>query len=270
MEEIKDLDELKKIELNILLFVDKVCKENDIQYSLAFGTALGAVRHKGFIPWDDDIDIAMTRPNYNKLLNILDNLNDKNFKCLHFGDAHPDYYFPYAKVVDLNTTLKEDNLKGIKDYGVWIDIFPVDKVPNKGAKKAINKCKNYQTLACIVPQEKFKKSKTSSLASFLKLFVYPIAKMHKFSYWLKKAEKIQTKHNLEDCDFVADYNAHLREKAKLPKSFFEELTEIEFEGHKFPIVKDYDKYLTILYGDYMKLPPEEKRVSAHDFVAYKK
>ena len=96
MIEIKDLKEIQKIGLNTLKFIDKVCKENDIKYSLCAGTALGAIRHKGFIPWDDDIDIMMTRENYDKFLNIMDNLQDKNYKCLHFGKKFPNYFYRFC------------------------------------------------------------------------------------------------------------------------------------------------------------------------------
>ena len=133
MEENLKLEEMKKVEIEILKKIDEVCSENNIVYSLAGGSAIGAVRHKGFIPWDDDIDIMMLREDYDKLQNVM---NDKDYKGIKLLSINNDenFPYPYMKAVSLNTTGKEIGIDKIKDYGVFIDIFPVDKVPTDGKK----------------------------------------------------------------------------------------------------------------------------------------
>ena len=112
--------DIKKICLDILVEFDAFCRKNNLKYSLAYGTAIGAVRHSGYIPWDDDIDVMMPRSDYEKLLSIFS--NDGNYKL--FNDSMPDYYYQYAKIVDVNYPIKEFNRKE-KLMGLWIDIFPV-------------------------------------------------------------------------------------------------------------------------------------------------
>ena len=121
--DIMTLDEVKQVELEILEYVDKICKENNIQYSLAYGTMLGAVRHKGFIPWDDDIDILLKREEYEKLLRILYSKTDEKYQVFSLKDE--GYWYSYAKVTDTRTIIVEKNDRNMKEC-VYIDIFPID------------------------------------------------------------------------------------------------------------------------------------------------
>ena len=139
MQEIKTVEELQKIELEILKYIDKVCKENNLTYFLAYGTLIGAIRHKGFIPWDDDVDIQMPRDDYNKLCDILKEENGR-YKLLDHKEGL-GYIYPFAKVIDSNTRLIETGLTETVNMGVYIDIFPIDGTPNdfKKRKKYLKK-----------------------------------------------------------------------------------------------------------------------------------
>ena len=265
MKEIKDVKEIQKIGLNILKYVDKICKANNIPYSLCAGTALGAVRHGGFIPWDDDIDIMMTRENYNKFLEIMDKTSSNQFKCIH----HPDYYNFFAKVVDTSTKLEENNTKNHPDMGVFVDVFPLDKMKDSMKGKDIKKVYNYQILSSLASSKKFIKSNHGFLRTCLKFCVYLYAKLFGSKHWINKFNKKATKLQNQNTNLIGMYDDYL-ERTIFNKSMFENFTTIKFEDSEFPIVADYDTYLSQMYGDYMTPPPVEKRVTVHSFKAYKK
>ena len=117
--------EIKESVFDILSYFDKVCRDNGLPYSLAFGTMLGAVRHKGFIPWDDDVDVCLLREDYEKLLEILKNNEDDRFKVID-SKINDTYFYNVAKIVDTRTSLIEKKYKKIYGYGVYVDIFPLD------------------------------------------------------------------------------------------------------------------------------------------------
>ena len=137
MKNIKEinLEKIKKSEIDILKYIEKICKENNIKYSLMDGSLLGAVRHNGFIPWDDDIDIMLLREDYDKLKRVI--LNDSNnSRYLYMSnDLYDDYLYPYAKLIDTETSAKETGIKAPKNYGIFVDIFPIDKIPIDSREK---------------------------------------------------------------------------------------------------------------------------------------
>lgn len=259
MKEIKDIEELKKVELKTLLVIDKFCKEHNLKYYLAYGTLLGAIRHKGFIPWDDDIDIMMPREDYEKFLDAFD---IDGFKCVSYRDK--DYVYPFAKVYDAKTKLIEAGSLKI-EIGIYVDIFPMDNVPNKNEKQFRRKIHYYQALLFN------KNSKTEGNNSFLSKIFYCLTRFLGFfcsaNGLAKKIEKVCTKTNEKPSDNIAVLTWGEKGE-KYPVSAFEETVEVEFEGYKFPAPKDYDLALKVVYGDYMQLPPEDKRVSNHNFQAY--
>ena len=134
---------LKNLQLKLLeiaKYIDKLCQENDIEYYVIYGSALGAVRHKGFIPWDDDFDIGMTYPNYLKFLKVYEEKVDKKKYFLQTLESEPNYYLSFAKFRDITTTLIEEANKDIPiTYGVYVDIFPIVGVPNNKFKRALLK-----------------------------------------------------------------------------------------------------------------------------------
>lgn len=261
MREITDLKELQKVQLDILIFIDKVCKDNDIRYSLSDGTAIGAIRHKGFIPWDDDIDIMMPRPDYEKFLKVIDEANNERYKCYHFSKDMPKYHYTFAKVVDLKTYVDEYYFKTNEKMGINIDIFPLDGINEKTMLKDFKKYKNVERLLYLATYKKViptnKKYKT-----IIKYFAFLFAKMLGINYLNKKAQNIMKKYDWNYSGTCSMYTG-LSERKVMPISTFDEFINVEFEGHMFPIIKDYDTYLTKLFGDYMTPPPKEQQITNH-------
>lgn len=273
MEEItENIKEVQSISLEILKFIDKVCKENDIKYSLCGGTLLGAIRHKGFIPWDDDIDIFMLRKDYDKFLEIMDkdSKTNKKYKALHFSENCKDYFYRFTKVVDLDTVLTESTYITPKDMGVFVDIFPMDDVDTKNIKKVVKKNKKLGSLLAISANKKAGIKGNSFAKKCAKFVVSLYAKPFGWKHWAKKSEKYATSFNGKGFDHIFAFSGAYGIKDVFPKSMFDEFVELDFEGYKFPAIKQWDMYLKQLYGDYMTPPSPEKQITHHDFKAYKK
>lgn len=261
------LAEIKQIQLNILLIIAEFCEKNSIKYFLFVGTLLGAVRHKGYIPWDDDIDICMMREDYEKFFEKFNGYSD-SLKAINY-ETDEDYYSVSGKVIDTNTIMQECNNFN-KDIGVYVDIFPMDKLPSeKAAINLQNKLRPYKIileLKTVKPDKSrvWYKNTILKIGSFLFRYIS--------TRWLIKKITCKSRiYNNQDCNYIADISVFtygLRELFQ--KSWFEEICELEFEGYMFKGPKEYDKILHHLFGDYMKLPPIEKRVSHHKYKAYRK
>ena len=254
-----DLEGIKKISLDILMDIDRVCRENDIKYSIVGGTLLGAVRHGGYIPWDDDVDIAMLRPEYEKFLGIY----PKKGKYKLFDNrTHPDYYYLFGKVVDGHTELIEDDLNRIKGMGICVDVFPVDRVDSKGAKRKVRKLNFYKKglMKNIFDIEKTSKSK---LRLILKKMIY----RKDFQYYHDKLSELMQSENGDETDKVSIQGEMFKNLWMMPRNLYDEYIDIGFEGKKVRCMKDYKTFLEIRYGDYMTLPPVEER-KAHPRKVY--
>lgn len=261
----KQKKEIKKIELDTLIVVDKICKENNITYWLGYGTLLGSVRHNGFIPWDDDIDICMPRADFEKFRKIcVDALPKNYFYQSHYTDKN--YYHLFDKIRVNNTSFVESHVAGIDmNHGVYIDVFPIDYLA-KGTFQS-----NVQFLKCRVLRailySKFlnieaRSGKKKLAAIILRVLFKPFSK----SFLWERAEKsarIRKKTPKYKCGcFFSPYG----KKDFYPVSAFQHTIEWDFEGYKFRIPQKYHRVLSRLYGDYMKLPPKEKRKTIHDIV----
>lgn len=264
------IEQQKEIQVNILEHIDSFCKSNNIDYSLAYGTLLGAVRHHGYIPWDDDIDIMMTRTNYEK------------FRSLYKSDRYPlsdlknDLSHPVAmgKVYDSQTFFL---YKGYvrRKYGLFVDIFPLDNVPNQEGERnnwlyTIKRFIEYNTY------------KNNSFA-YIRKSAFPFRGIVKGSlvklflskrYIHSKLEQLFAGFSNTNTDNVGVPVVMVMNKRNMtrvfPKALFKDYTTLQFEGKYFQCIQDYDMYLTIFYGDYMQLPPIEERVGKHGIVAYYK
>ncbi len=239
--------------LEILKDIDAFCKEHDIHYSIAFGTLLGAVRHKGFIPWDDDIDLLMPRPDFERFISTY---TSPRFRCL-YNDRRFTQYF--AKVEDPTTVCNEMKISKKRLLGINVDIFPVDGKP-EGTEKQIAHEKSVA---------KFIRRMFIIRRGFFSRYDLNIAKieafLHKPSYWLSKAESIIKRYDYDTSRFCGTTCCTFKGlKEVFPKSIFESYTELEFEGVLFPAFEQWDKMLRQQYGDdYMQLPPEDKRKIHH-------
>ena len=262
-----DLNEVRQLQINLLDYAISICKRENIRVSLDAGTLIGAVRHKGYIPWDDDIDITMPREDYNKLINILSCSEHSRYK-LFCSKTNDEYYYPFAKLVDVGTILFEESVHQISGLGVNIDIFPQDDLPND-EKKCRKFQKRVHSMRCRVMYA------VNKPVSILSLLEHPRDNFKRILYtwlgWKKELPKLENyvqKYNSPNAEYCEQLVSTSNIYRKGKKSFFDEYTELEFEGKMYPVIKEYDKYLRNAYGDYMQLPPPEKRVTHHDFKAY--
>lgn len=266
MKEIEPFYEYRNIQLNILLALDSFCREKGINYSLAYGSLIGVVRHTGFIPWDDDIDLYMLRPEYNKLINLLPEILDGKYKlaCLEKDNK---WNRAYAKMHDIRTLIEEsvNNNTGI---GVGIDIFPVDEIPGeeslyKPYLKYMNMLKSYYTLKSL--QLRLSRGVLKNLMIILsKIFTFPITYRRLAEFISKKAQK----YNGKGTGFYADNAEGYSSTDPFLASDFEKYIDLPFEGYPIMVMQGWNDVLTKSFGDYMTLPKEELRVPHHSFSAY--
>lgn len=265
------MGEVKLRELDILLAFDSLAKQNSITYSLAYGTLLGAIRHKGFIPWDDDIDVMVPRPDYQKLLGLIrDNTLDTyglRFKGYELGN----FPMPFLKMVDPEISVHDVATKGSIPLNLWIDIFPLDGVPaDDGAWS--DECNKAQTCKNLIKvgNYRFLGAGKGLGKRIAKMAAMPFVMGFKLNDGAERdvIELAKSGPSYEEAEFLADvvwgpYGMGER----FDKGLVEDFVSVEFEGHELPALSGWDAYLTGIYGDYMQLPPIEKRV-AHGVEAW--
>jgi lipopolysaccharide cholinephosphotransferase len=264
-----NLDEVKVIQLEILSKVAEFCEEEGISYSLSFGTLLGAVRHQGYIPWDDDIDIMMLRKDYDFFV--------RNFNCpgsvLQVKSVLNDSSFPlaFSKVEKLGTKMVEAEFSDI-DYeiGINIDIFPLDIIPEGTVSfplyflsiKAMHKILFIKSIRVDLENKNIWRNPVLILLkTILTWLPYRIITqiLHRF---------ISRSNSLGSNKVMISSFPSVKMSEIFPRDIFTELIEMPFEGKKYKVIKEFQSYLTTQYGDYTELPPIEKRVSHHKFKAY--
>lgn len=255
-----DKEELKKIQIQILDNVANFCEKNNIQYWIDTGTLLGAVRHKGFIPWDDDIDIGMLRNDYDKFIKLYNSSNSRY--QLHCYELNDDYYYPFGKVLDTKTILYEPDINGVK-ISVNIDVFVYDNAPSnlKKVKKMYSKFRRYERL-------RLHQHFCVNSNSFINNILNKILKLFPENYFVEKIINNSKKYMNKNCTHVGNFTSI--SQVYCSKEFLKSFIKLEFEGKLYNAPIGYDEWLKAFYGDYMKLPPEEKRVSPHSFVAFYK
>ena len=254
------IHKLQELELMILKDFIAICEENNIEYFIYGGSALGAVRHGGFIPWDDDIDIIMFRKDYEKFKKVA--LSKPNNKYNFLTSKTKDYFFLFSKIMLKNTIFEEWWVNQVDfDLGIDIDIFVLDKVPDNKLKRFfhVKRCRVLdRLLAMSVIKFKGYPSLVQALANtghaFLKLF--NISRESLFD----KTHKLLDKYNDKDCECVCDISAlHHPQIYKI--SDFKPGKTIMFEDVEVHCPNNLDSILTQIYGDYMKLPPKDERTN---------
>ena len=251
------LAEQQKILLGIAAAFDTICTDHNIPYYMLGGTMLGAVRHKGFIPWDDDMDFGVPRNNYERLLGILEDELPARYRCRTFRNSI-NVIYPYVKIEDAQTKCMSRQYTGdIEDYlGINIDIFPLDycQPSDNNMRRAIWLADKYGRL--------FTPSVTGSWLKMLTKRVLrgiiPVSKRTIYN----KIENLVSK--IERGDYLANVFGHWEEKEVVPLHWYGVGTRYDFEGLRLCGLKDFDNYLKQLYGDYMQLPPIEKRTCHAD------
>lgn len=253
------LKELQDIQLECLIELDSICRKHKIRYSLDGGTLLGAVRHKGFIPWDDDIDLIMLRKDYEKFYKICKKELDSYRFFLQEHRTDPNYCVGYPRIRRKNTVYRRAGHEHMKYHGgVFIDIFVLDNVPDNKILRKIHRFACFCNRKILWAKTGKKLAPTAFLRAWYSLvslipaeFAFASNSFIAFLCDLKKTELVRHNTHPYPNPDVCGYG--------IPARLMKSLTLLEFEGRKFPAVKNYDEYLTMLYGDYMKLPPKEKQ-----------
>ena len=253
-----DLDQLKKLQIEILKEFLSVCEKLNLRYYLLGGTLLGAVRHKGFIPWDDDIDVGMPRADYDVFMQKAQALLPKKM-FVQSVDSEPEYLMCFGKIRNSETTFIESSISCRKiNHGVYIDIFPLDYFPDDPKEqKRINTKKRLYDRRLLSEFLPLRKQPFFGVVKSLALFVrFPSAKKV-----IRQRE--QCYKSVGESDMIANYGGAWGQKEIVPKEWYAEGAELTFEGIPVRGPKEYDKWLTQVYGNYMELPPVEKRVGHH-------
>lgn len=250
---------LKKCELDILKVFIKICDDHNLQYFIVGGTALGAIRHGGFIPWDDDIDVAMPRSDYDTFISVAQMyLPEHLFLQTHLTDRH--YCNIYAKIRNSNTAFIETAAKKLHiNHGVFIDIFPIDGYPSniKEQKRLKSKCKNVKrALSIYFYPLTFKRLLISILSHIVLL------KLTKNSI-IKSFDKMSRKYAYSNYELVTCHGGAWGDKEIVKKEYYGKGKKIRFENIDVMCPEKLDEYLTSKYGNYMMLPPVEKQVTHH-------
>jgi len=252
-------------ELKILLELDRVCKSLGITYFLFSGTLLGAVRHKGFIPWDDDIDVAIIRDEYDRFIKEAPGVLDSNF-FLQTVESDPQYPYVFAKVRNSKTTFIESDLSDLKiNHGIYIDIFPIDGAPsNKVARSIWWKIITFVDNIVLLKSSRIEKDRRGF--RFIQFLGRILPLSSKSLIHLQQGLcKLRKPKNARYLAFTTDPSVSL-DVIIYDKNWFDDVVEVEFEGYRLPAPREYDKVLRALYKEYMVLPPMEKRVSPHGSV----
>ncbi len=267
-----ELRELQLVELEILKRVIEICKRYNLHYYALGGTLLGAIRHKGFIPWDDDIDIGLPRDDYEKLLIHLKEELQSPCQLHTVESGTGEYAYYYARVE--NELLKVEKYLTINKtvVPVWIDIFPLDNVPNDDIemKKWVKKCQRLKQAftisqaSHIAASDEQKKHRSAPKAIARKVFLK--LKLDRFintkKAWLKLDNELKL-YQHEKCDRLINFCGYWGIKEMFPKSVYGEGKEYMFEDIKLVGPIDFDHVLKQMYGDYMTPPPESKRNHHH-------
>ena len=262
-----NLKEIKKTSFDILLEFKNFCESNNITYFLSNGTLLGAVKYKGFIPWDDDIDVFVPRNDYDRLIQLY---KDNSKYRLYSLERCSDFKYPFAKLCDISTLKEENNLNNGIKLGIGIDIFPLDfwKDNLADAKKQVSFIQRK------IEGLNFSKMEFSSGKNFLRsilkrIFIFVaknVGSQRYLSSIIAEAKCCRNKNSKYiGCVAWPIYG----EKEIISSDVFKKTVSVEFEGIEFPAPSGFDVYLRSLYGDYTKDPPQEKQVSHHIFNAYR-
>ena len=267
-------DENKKIAYDVLCYFKHVCQRENLKYYLAYGTLIGAVRHDGFIPWDDDIDVWMPRKDYDRLITLINNYNNDDFEFLHYTN-NEKYYFPWLKICSKKTEIVPSRFMSGLIYGSSIDIFPLDEFYCNNENEAFefikminNKYMNYyRKLKPYTNGIYFWKKPLKIIFKKIYFIFSKIFCINK-AIFLNDLEKYIRKKENDNANYMACIFAF--KPMYFEKKWFKEEVLKKFEDDFFVIPKDYDYILKRIYGEYMKLPPKEQQVIQHTYDAYYK
>lgn len=265
------MEDIQRVSLDVLKKIAEVCEREGFRYTLAYGTLIGAIRHKGFIPWDDDIDIQMPRPDYEKFITYMVEHPIENLKVFNHKFVK-NYPLGISRIADMRYKIEEKIIDEHCDMGIFVDVYPIDGLANfyEDAKKAYSYTdKPRANLLRVI-------DKNQSAIHIGQLFTNPRFFLSTIILRLKGLAKVQsdlekaaTHKSFDECSFVGIPNWNWI-KLVYKRAWYENFVKAPFEDGEFYISKYYDDILRAEYGDYMQLPPVEKRVYHHGYIAYKR
>lgn len=257
-----DIDEIKEVELGVMDYIHNICREKGINYSLAYGSLLGAVRHRGFIPWDDDLDIALKRDQYDKLYQAILEDNNSIYKVVSW-ENDSRYPYPFYRVYDSRTVYENNYIQNDIELGICVDVFPFDDY--KDVNKEITKLDMYRRLSVYTLYGiRNKEAGIKNIVRYLMLVAFRLTRVKIWNKKLNDCSKIPV--NSEYIDYLMESKKY---STKIDAEALDNVIEHKFEDRVYNIPSDYDHILTTIYGaDYMEIPPLEKRIQHDDFVAY--
>jgi len=264
----QDLRKMQMIILEMLIEFDRICRKHDIKYSIDGGTFLGAVRHKGFIPWDPDADIVIMRDEYNRFFELCKTELDSERFLLQDYRTDPYYRWGYARILRKNTEYIRAGHEHIgAKNGIFIDIFTMDSVPDSFIFRRVH------CISCFcIRKILWSKAGRKVHPSFLKRKWYGLLSLIPRDFMFKIRDMVAACCNKNSISELVRHMCSPHPKGHIygfPRKLFDDLVEYEFEGHKFFAFKDYDWYLKSIYGDYMTPPPPEGRTSHIPCSSYK-
>lgn len=268
------IKECQAVSLEILKMVTDICEKMSFRYFLIYGTLIGAVRHRGFIPWDDDVDIMMPRPDYDQLLIYL-KLHISEYSHLQIFNREECSQYPYmiARISDDRYEIIMENEKPY-GMGIFIDIYPYDGLGNTEREALYYGLKGDRLSSMCYQSTRLHfaiENTTSAFRKLIKLPVFLIAKLYGKNFFQNQLEQLSRIKKYDSSIYVGCI-VWLSGGWKdiFLRKWFDEYTLLRFEKYKFRVPRFYDEVLRHSYGDYMQLPPEEERIGHHYYKVYKK
>ena len=255
-------EEIKEVELGVMDYIHNLCQKENINYSLAYGTLLGAVRHKGYIPWDDDVDISLKRDEYDKLYQAVLRDNDPIYKVASWeNDAR--YPYPFYRVYDARTVYENNYIENDIDLGICVDVFPFDYYAD--VNKEMVKLDTYRRLSVYTLYGIH--SKNAGLKNIIRYLLVLVFRLTRVKTWNKIMNLLSMQAN--DSDSIDYLMENKRTSTKFEKTLLDKVMDSPFEDRTYKIPEASHQILSAIYGDdFMEIPPVEKRVKHDDFVAY--
>ncbi len=268
----ESLAKLQNIELKTLKQIKRICEAENIRYFIIGGTLIGALRHEGFIPWDDDVDIGIPRSDYNRFVKVAKSYLPDNYE-VRTMDSSRTYKCYYTRVVDNNMKILWDHGQYKAEIGVWTDVFPLDGLPSGKLRrkmhvfhlnfiKALYKFTQIDNVSTNVRRSRIEQA----LIRFA--MITRIGKLFNGDKLLKKLDRTLQKYDFDKCEYMFNYSGCYKDREIAPRSFFDGVQTVRFEDALVAAPSGADGYLRNVYGDYMQLPPPEKQVSHHVIITF--